>query len=73
MRTIRSLAFAGLSVIALASAATAAPVGAVSTHQIREPYAALSQMAHYGHSGSIGRLNYGASPMHPEGPGNFSD
>jgi len=29
MRTIRSLAFAGLSVIALASAAAAAPIGAV--------------------------------------------
>jgi hypothetical protein len=26
--------------------------------------------ADYGHSGSVGRLGLGASPKHPEGPGN---
>jgi hypothetical protein len=24
----------------------------------------------YGHSGTVGRLGRGASPLHPEGPGN---
>ncbi len=79
MSTIRTLAFAGLNVIALTGAAEASPIKPVSAnqfaavYQLQDRYDAFGQIAHYGHSGSIGRLNYGANPMHPEGPGNFSD
>ncbi len=79
MSTIRTLAFAGLTVIASMGAAAAYPVAPISAnqfqalHQTQSGFDTVSHVAHYDHSGSIGRLNYGASPMHPEGPGNFSD
>jgi len=80
MTPVRTLAFASLAVIASMGAASAAQMQLVS----RDGYSFAGNPAvagapvswtgpYYGHSGSIGRLNFGASPRHPEGPGNFSD
>jgi hypothetical protein len=76
MNTIRTLAFAGLTVIASMGAASASTIPAEqfsAIYQTQGRADTVNMVAHYDHSGSIGRLNYGASPFHPEGPGNFSD
>ncbi len=82
MTTIRTLALAGLTVIASMGVASAAQIQVAPA----DPFYALASeqglsgvpsmrngVAFYGHSGSIGRLNFGANPVHPEGPGNFSN
>jgi hypothetical protein len=82
MTPIRTLALAGLTVIASMGAASAAQIQAVPADQYYGLYQGpalagiplvRNGVAYYGHAGSIGRLNYGASPARPEGPGNFSD
>jgi len=79
MKRSVTLALAGLTVLASAAAATAAeqmPVQAdqfYSLYQAPDTTSAASDIARYDHSGSRGRLDLGASPRHPEGPGNFSD
>ncbi len=77
MNTIRTLAIAGLTVVASVGAAAAYPVTPVSASQFQALYQDQGRistvMGQYDHSGSIGRLNFGASPIHPEGPGNLSD
>ncbi len=77
MNTIRTLTFAGLTVVASVGAAAAYPVTPASANQFQALYQDHGRvgavMGQYGHSGSIGRLNFGASPIHPEGPGNLSD
>jgi hypothetical protein len=79
MNTIRTLAFAGLTVIASMGAASAATVAWIpadqfqALYQVQGEFGPLSDISRYDHSGSRGRLDLGASPFHPEGPGNFSD
>ncbi len=77
MTNIRTLTLAGLALIGSAGAAfayQAAPVPANQFYALYQPQVSRVMMpAYYDHSGSIGRLNFGASPNHPEGPGNFSD
>jgi hypothetical protein len=76
MNTIRTLAFAGLTVIASMGAASASTVQAnqfQAMYQAQGQVGALSDIARYDHSGTRGRLDLGASPFHPEGPGNLSD
>jgi hypothetical protein len=79
MTYIRTLAFAGLAAIASIGTAAAAQNAAVRPNQFYSLYQGQNQIrpvdgvARYDHSGSIGRLDLGASPFHPEGPGNFSD
>jgi hypothetical protein len=73
----------------LAAAALVATMGAVSAQQrypapadqsygtaaTAQPQVAPSRWdrAHFDRSGTRGREGLGASPMHPEGPGNVSD
>jgi hypothetical protein len=79
MTHIRTLAFAGLAAIASIGTATAAqhvPVRADQFYGLYQGQGLVGPMngvAHYDHSGSIGRLDRGASPYHPEGPGNPTD
>ncbi len=83
MTTMCSLAFAGLTMIAsmgVASAAEMQPVSAGQFYGLYQQGPSLSGIpsfrngvSFYGHAGSIGRLNFGANPNRPEGPGNFSD
>ncbi len=79
MNTIRTLAFAGLTVIASMGAASATPVSQIPANEFQAMYqaqgqnGAVSDIARYDRSGSRGRLGLGANPFHPEGPGNFSD
>jgi hypothetical protein len=79
MNMIRTLAFAGLTVIASMGGAAAYPVSPISANQFSALYqtggqfAAVSDMNRYDHSGTRGRLDLGASAIHPEGPGNLSD
>lgn len=78
MTFIRTLAFAGLTVIASVGAAAAqgVPVQAsqfYALYQAAGPIGPLSDTYRYDRSGTRGRLELGASPFHPEGPGNFSD
>ncbi len=77
MTNIRTLTFASLALIGSAGADLAAKDSAVPADQfyaVYQPQASRVMMpAYYDHSGSIGRLNFGASPNHPEGPANFSD
>ncbi len=79
MTPVRIFAFAGLATAALIGSAAAqgeviAPsqFSAIYTGYAYTSPAYADRMA-YDHSGSRGRLNLGANPMHPEGPGNFSD
>ncbi len=79
MNTIRTLAFAGLTVIASMGAASATPVSEVSARQFQAMYqpqgqfGAVSVIARYDRSATRGRLDLGASACHPEGPGNPND
>ncbi len=79
MTTIRTLAFAGLTVLASVGAAAAYPAAPISANQFyalyqaQGPVVSAKDMGRYDHSGSRGRLNLGANAIHPEGPGNFSD
>lgn len=79
MNTIRTFAFAGLAVIASMGAASAFPVSQIpagqfqAMYQPRGQFGALSDAVRYDRSGSIGRLDLGASAFHPEGPGNPDD
>jgi hypothetical protein len=79
MTPIRILAFASLTVIATVGAAAAAQPMRIALNDhifMANPAvmgAPVSWGSYYGHSGSIGRLDFGASVHHPEGPGNFSD
>jgi hypothetical protein len=79
MTSIRTLAFAGLTVIASVGAAAAAQQGPVqasqfsSLYQVQAPIAVVNDVGIYDHSGTRGRLDLGASPFYPEGPGNVSD
>lgn len=38
----------------------------------QEMPASVEQQQNYHDSGTVGRMGLGASPFHPEGPGNFS-
>jgi hypothetical protein len=75
MTSFRTLAFAGLTVVASAGAASAQdiPVRASRFYALYQVQSPLYDIYLYDHSGSRGRLDLGASPLHPEGPGNFSD
>ncbi len=78
MAFIRTLAFAGLTIIASAGAAAAQgfPVQANPFYGLRQAplqIAFASDAYRYDRSGTRGRLELGASPFHPEGPGNPED
>ncbi len=75
MTSLRTLAFAGLTVLASAGAAAAQnfPVPADRFYAFHQAQGPVSDITRYDHSGSRGRLDLGASPFHPEGPGNFPD
>ncbi len=76
---IRMFAFAGLAIAATVGSA-AAQDRIVAPSQFSALYTghvytspAYADRAAYDRSGSRGRLDLGANPIHPEGPGNFSD
>ncbi len=75
MTSFRTLAFASLTVLASASAAAAQniPVEASRYYALHQAQSPAYDIYLYDHSGTRGRLDLGASPFHPEGPGNFSD
>jgi hypothetical protein len=77
--SIRRFTLAGLATAAMIGSA-AAQDKVIAPGQYAALYAgdiyassAYADRVAYNHSGSRGRLDLGASPMHPEGPGNFSD
>jgi hypothetical protein len=79
MTSMRILAFAGLTVIASIGAAAAqeVPVQASQFYGLYQQPIGLEGPMHYiyypyDRAGTIGRLNLGASPFRPEGPGNHS-
>jgi hypothetical protein len=76
---VRIFAFAGLAMAAMIGSASAqskivvpSPFSALAAGTGYTSSAYADRVA-YDHSGSRGRLDIGANPMHPEGPGNFSD
>jgi hypothetical protein len=78
MASMRTLAFAGLTVFTFVGAAAAqeAPITAnqfYSLYQTPNDFSAVNEFTRYDHSGTRGRLDLGATPLRPEGPGNVSD
>ncbi len=75
MTFIRTLALAGLTVIASLGPAAAQdfPVPPNRYYAFYQSQVSLLDSLHYDRSGSRGRLGLGANPVRPEGPGNLSD
>jgi hypothetical protein len=73
---MEQIAFASLTMIASIGVATIAQSPPASADQLYAVYphqasfGAMNETAAFEHSGTRGRLGLGASPSHPEGPGN---